>query len=190
MAAHASIAQTLNAFEALTDADLLALRKAAAIRLRGTQYTEPTDLLYEALTRCLDGRRRWPMKVPFPLFLANAMKSIAHSDRESHDARRVDRESDLATLARPDPLAELAPSAPSAEDNAIAAEEFRIARARAEELQSAFKDDPAARAVVSGWLSELSSSELMAKHSLSPKEYDAARKRVARKAAAVARRYQ
>ena len=47
-----------------------------------------------------------------------------------------------------------------------------------------------ARAVVEGWLRDLSAAELMEKHSLSPKEYDAARKRVARKAATVARRYQ
>ena len=190
MRKYASIENTLAAFETLSDSDLLALRKYASMRLGGTQYTEPADLLYEALTRCLDGRRQWPLDLPFTLFLNQTMRSIADADRDSCDARLVSRVSGREGASCADPFLGMGHNAPSAEDDAIAAESARFASARAEELRGEFKGDPAARAVLDGWLAELPAKELMAKHSLSTKEYDAARKRVSRRAALVARRYQ
>ena len=185
MAKHATIAQSLDAFESLTDSDMLALRKAASLLLQGTQFSEPADLIYEALTRCLDGRRHWPLTVPFTSFVRNAMRSISSAERDHYRARYGLGDSGVEAE-----LTEMGALAPSAEEDALASERARFGRARAEELQGSFKGDPMARAVVEGWLRDLSAAELMEKHSLSPKEYDAARKRVARKAATVARRYQ
>ena len=185
MAKHASVEEALGAFEALTDSDLLALRKAAWTLIQGTQYSEPADILYEALTRCLDGRRRWPLDAPFTSFLLNAMRSISSGDREVYRARYGIDESKLE-----EELIALGAVAPSAEEDAIAAERARFATARAEELRRSFKGDPAARAVMDGWLRDLTADEMMAKHSLSFKQFEAARKRVARKSANMARRYQ
>lgn len=185
MAQHASIAQALSEFEALTDSDLLALRKMASTLINGTQYSEPTDMIYEALTRCLDGRRNWPIGVPFTSFLLNSMRSISSAERSCYRARfgldesRVEEE-----------LIEIGAVAPSAEEDALAAERARFARARAEELRGSFKGDPVARAVMDGWLRDLTAAELMAEHALSFNQYEAARKRVARHAATIARRYQ
>ena len=185
MAKHASISQTLSAFEALTDGELLGLRRAATTLMQGTQFSEPTDLIYEALTRCLDGRRNWPLSAPFASFMLNAMRSIASGERQFYRARYGLDESTLE-----EELFEMGAVAPSAEQDALAAESARFARARAEELRGSFDGDPIARAVMDGWLRELTAAELMAKHKLSPKEYDAARKRVERQAATIARRYQ
>ncbi len=190
MAAFASIEEALEAFGRLTDQELIALRRAARLRIGGTIYTEPTDLIYEALNRCLDGRRHWPRGVPFTVFLANAMKSIANADRQSSGARLSISACDLPGADDGAEPAGFHAWAPSAEEDAIAAESARFARARAEELASAFKDDPSARAVVAGWLAELEPNEAMQKHELSATEYKAARQRVSRKAARVARRYQ
>ena len=190
MVAFESIEEALSAFAALTDKDLVALRKSAASRLGGTGYTEPADLIYEALTRCLDGRRRWPAGVPFPIFLANAMRSIASSERQAHGVRLSIRESDFSSEGSGDALERLVGHAPSAEEDAIAAEEARFATACAEELRGALRADPMARAVVDGWLSDLEPKEVMRERELTAQEYKAARQRASRKAAIVARRYQ
>ena len=190
MAAFESIEDALSAFATLTDKDLVALRKSAGARLGGTGYTEPADLIYEALTRCLDGRRRWPVGVPFPVFLANAMRSIASSERQARGARLAIHESDFPSGSSEDALDWLGGHAPSAEDEAIAAEGARSARARAEELRAALRADPMARAVVDGWLSDLEPNEVMRERELTAQQYKAARQRVSRKAALVARRYQ
>lgn len=183
MSNYATIQELFDAFSALSDADLLALRKAAYIRLGGTQYSEPADLIHEALTRCLDGRRHWPKAVPFTVFLANAMKSIADADRNLHSSRLVISAALLETPSRPDPLSDLGPRAPSAEEECIALEDLRLAREQTEELKRYFTNDPAALGVLSAWLAGLSGKEAIAAKSLTAKEYDAARKRLARRIA-------
>lgn len=180
MSDYATIQELFDAFSSLSDSDLLALRKAASLRLFNTQYTEPADLIHEALTRCLDGRRNWPKAVPFTVFLANAMKSIADADRNLHSSRLVISSALLETPSRPDPLSDLGPRAPSAEEDCIALENLRLARGQLEQLKRAFCDDPAALSVLHGWMAGMSSKETIAARSLSAKEYDAARKRVAR----------
>ena len=83
------------AIERLSDADLLRLKKAASILLGGTEYSNPMDLLNEALTRSLQGGlgvdgRHWPKGVPFKVFVKNAMKSIADTSRHSlHQTEEV-----------------------------------------------------------------------------------------------------
>lgn len=185
MPSHATIDELFAAFAALSDADLLALRKAASMRLPGTQFSEPMDLIHEALTRCLDGRRHWPKSVPFPVFLANAMKSIASADRNAHSVKMVIQASSLESDAWEDPLGSLGLTAPSAEEDCIALENDRLAEANARNLLLAFESDKAAGSVIAGWLDGLSAKEVMAKSSISPKEYDAARKRVERRIAAM-----
>lgn len=180
---YATIEELFEAFEKLSDADLLALRKAASCRLSGTQFTEPADLIHEALARCLDGRRRWPKDVPFPVFLSNAMKSISTADRNMHGVKRVIQASDLETERRPDPLGHFGARSPSAEDVCISLEDNRLAETLALELEKALKGDAAGLAIMTGWLSGMTAKELMEEQSLTPKEYDAARKRVGRKIA-------
>ena len=49
----ASIEEALEAFTNLSNRELIALRRFARSRIGGTCYTEPADLLHEALHRCL-----------------------------------------------------------------------------------------------------------------------------------------
>src|SRR5471030_443936 len=72
---HASIHEILLAFEQLTPAEKRALRDFARPRLDNTVYTEPDDLIHEALSRCLNGLRHWPKSVSFTLFFSNVIKS-------------------------------------------------------------------------------------------------------------------
>lgn len=170
------------AFEALTDSDLLALRKAASLRLDGTQFTEPADLLHEALTRCLDGRRHWPMEVPFPIFLFHAMKSIASADRRLHSSKLVIQASQLESDRWRDPLGSLGEMAPSAEADCIRLEDIRLGESLVADLREEFKDDRCVNAIMSTWPDELGSKEIIEISGMTFKEYDAARKRIERSA--------
>lgn len=170
------------AFAALTDSDLLALRKAASLRLNGTQFTEPADLLHEALTRCLDGRRHWPMDVLFPIFLFHAMKSISSADRRLHSSKLVIQASQLETECWRDPLGSLGEMAPSAEADCIRLEEIRLGEQLVADLRTEFHDDDDVNAIMSGWPEELGSKEVIEASGMTFKEYDAARKRIERSA--------
>lgn len=183
MSTYATVQELFAAFSSLSNSDLIALRKAASYRLSGTQYSEPADLIHEALARCVDGRRHWPKEVPFTVFLANVMKSIVSADRNLFSTRYVTLASTLETPVCMDPLGDLSPAAPSAEDDYIAMEDHRLAQAQIENLKMAFSNDPTALAVLSSWLQGLSGKEIISTYSLSEKDYDAARKRVARKVA-------
>ncbi len=181
MTNHASVEEILFAFRALSNADRLALRKSASLQLYGTPFTEPADLIHEALVRCLDEGRHWPKTVPFPVFFANAMKSIAWAARRRHAARLVVPGISLEALMDEDAMSELGLLAPSAEDVCVARENARLAKVQANRLKRDFDNDPAAKAVVAGFLSGLSSKEAIAAYAITHKEYEAGRKRVARK---------
>lgn len=178
MRCYATRDQLLSAFASLTNSDLLALRKAATRMLHGTQFSEPADLMHEGLTRCLDGRRQWPTEVSFPLFLSNAMRSIASADR-AH--RRpwvaVPDQEDLGELSRQE-VGEA--KGLSAEDERVEMERIAALLAGAEAIRQAFGDDPHATSVIGGWMSEQSASEVMAAEGMTHRDYDSARKRVQR----------
>jgi RNA polymerase sigma-70 factor (ECF subfamily) len=64
------------ALEQLGPAGRIRLEKIARNRLRGLN-TEWEDLLQEALTRILEGSRKWPRNLPIINFVAGVMKSLA-----------------------------------------------------------------------------------------------------------------
>lgn len=178
MTAYANYADLLGAFASLSDSDLLALRKSAIRLLDGTQFSEPADLLHEALTRCLDGRRQWPIEVSFPLFLSNAMKSIASADRAHRKAWRSISAKDNANDWSDDWLG--GASHPSVEDAALEMERLTAVKAGSEAIRAAFANDPDASLVIEGWMEDQTANEVIAGHGISTRDYDSARKRIQR----------
>ena len=114
------------AIERLSDANLLRLEKASSILLGGTEYSNPMELLNEALARALQGGlgadgRHWPSGVPFTVFVKNAMKSIADTSRHSlHQTEEV-LAGDLIDpdSVEGDPIELLANGTPSIEAQAL-----------------------------------------------------------------------
>lgn len=182
MIAVASIQDLLSAFAALTDSDLLALRKSASLSMRGTEYTEPADLIHEALARCLTGARSWPTHVPLTIFLANIMRSIANSDRRTKAALTTRAASQFGDDSGEDFLADFAGFAPSAEDVYIQSIQLRQAERALENLRSRFAEDRLASIVLAGWLSGRGGSEILEDSKMRLCDYDAARKRLQREA--------
>jgi RNA polymerase sigma-70 factor (ECF subfamily) len=78
------IAQALHA---LTEADLVRLRRIAQLRARALPDMQWTDLLNEAVLRALNGTRHWPESVPVIVFLAGVMRSLAEEQWRQHRAR-------------------------------------------------------------------------------------------------------
>ena len=75
---HHSPEEALAAIRSLRDSDKSVLLKIAKVyaRIRQTRY-DHEDLLHEAITRVLEGTRKWPTAVPFMAFMAGVMRAIA-----------------------------------------------------------------------------------------------------------------
>ena len=86
----ASTGDVARALAALTQADLLRLKRLAQQRARLVPGLDWEDLLNDALLRALDGSRRWPRGVPLRAFLAGIMRSLADA-RARERRQRIER---------------------------------------------------------------------------------------------------
>lgn len=188
MPLHATTTEINEAVEKLTAKDWMRLRTYASqliFETRRSPYQEPHDLINEALVRALDGRRKWPLAIPFRLFVARTMESVINHDTDRMDNKPGAHTSFDLFQADGEELAFNA-FAPSAEDEALAAERRRI---RMEALLAADKalaneGDTLARVVLRGMLEELSQSQLARRTKAAPKDLDAAKRRVQRRLSA------
>ena len=173
----ATIPDILLAFEQLTASEKKALRDFSKPRLDNTVYTEPDDLIHEALSRCLNGQRHWPKSVPFPLFFCNVMKSIASTERRSSKQNIFMSSDDLGS----DELARRGILHPSAEEDYISQQERHDLVKKWEKLQEVLEGDAEAIAVFEAQLEGLSAFEIRERHQLSLATYDISRRRLKRK---------
>ena len=176
--AHASTEELIEAWEALDERGMLILRKVARSLIRGTEFTEPLDLMHEAFERCLDGRRNWPTEIEFSVCLGNIMRSVACAERLR--ARRGPKFEEFD-----ESLAEFDKSAchPSVERQAVACEEDAARREAADKVRRSLAGDEAAQKVLGGMLAGLSPKEMRASFHMDDKAFEAARMRVMRRAA-------
>ena len=179
MTAHATTDQILDAFARLTDAELLALREAARQRCGGTRFSEPLDLIHEALYLTLEGRRNWPLGVEFTLYLSMTMRSVADAERRRQETR-------LTVRVSFEEVAEVAPHrmacSRSAEDDASAAEQERRSEDILSSAKASLANDAQAQAVFIGLLEGRAPGQLREELDMTVKEFDAARHRAMRKA--------
>ena len=175
---NATTDQIMKAYLNLDEDELLALRIYAGQRLFSSDYTEPLDLMHEALVRALEGRRNWPLSVNFGLFMALTMRSIVSNEAGRALHRPGSRLSLDALSTGSDALSV---ATPSVEEELIAFEEVAMARKVAERVKAALKDDELALKVLSGMLSGLSPREMCASFHMDAKAFDAARHRVLRR---------
>lgn len=91
----ATVDEIRHAFEALTECDLLRLDRAAKAVMAGTEYSDPADLVNEAMMRTLRAARGekgrvWPTSVPFMAYLIQTMKGLADDSLNSHYTKLTD----------------------------------------------------------------------------------------------------
>jgi DNA-directed RNA polymerase specialized sigma24 family protein len=121
-----------------------------------TQYGYE-DLLQEALTRVLEGKRAWPRRLPIVVFLRGVMRSIASDwvPESLDDAVDVD---EIGCASHP-----------------------AAARIDAQKMLSLFDDDPIAQAIFVAMLEGARGEELRELSGLAPKDYETKRTKMRRR---------
>ncbi|WP_287876838.1 hypothetical protein [Acidovorax sp.] len=178
---YASPEQVLAAFESLPDADLLAIRAVAARYIRGTRYTEPADLIHEVLDKCMQGTRHWPMNVPLGAFINEAMKSIALADRATKEHTHVVHLDTGGFDALDQDLMSAHISFMNPQELCEAKQLEELGKAKISALKQAFSDDPIAKILIVAWSNNVQTKDVLTLNNISKKDYDAARKRIARR---------
>jgi len=169
----ASADQLAQAIRALAPSDHIKLGAVARMRAARVAGLDWEDLLQEAVSRALGGRRRWPFEVPLVHFLAGVMRSIA-----SDHARRRALGSEIS-VSDPDhevALAAIAADTPGAEE--IAAERDLAVR-----LRLLFDGDADALAIIEGLSRGLTAAEIQQSAGMEQGRYDSSRRRIRRQIA-------
>lgn len=178
---YATAQEALDAFENLSNKDLLALRALAARYIRGTRYSEPADLIHEVLHRLLIGVRNWPKNVVFAAYVAQTMRSISNSERNCFENTKVlhfDAYGSLDSVDQELMSAHISYMNPEDAFQSAQASSFGVAKVSA--LKAAFANDPIAKTLINAWANNIQTKSILAQGRISQKDYDAARKRIAR----------
>lgn len=179
---HATTEQILEAFQNLTETEMLALHKFASKVIRAHPdlpeiYSEPLDLIHEALHRSLVGRRNWPVNLAFTLHMVQTIRSVL-----GHDRKRIHNRADrMVSIADGSELGSSAAGWPSLDEQAMAFEQIGLARKMAERARAGMTGDEVAQDVLEGMLAGLSPKETCQHYGIAAREFDAARHRVMRK---------
>lgn len=162
------------ALRAIPASGLIRLKAKAAFHAPGTGM-DGGDLLHEAILRAMNGDegRRCPTDVAVPVFLDNAMRSIANGERVKC-ARLIPIETNDFGETKGIILLD---SSPSPEDVAIGRIDLSRIRPR---IETAFADDPQVLAVLLGIAENALPDEIREVEPMTENEYLAARKRLRR----------
>lgn len=176
----ASTEEVIAALNALADADRLRLRGFARWRVKGLGRAALgrtfEDLLGDAITAILGGRRHWdPAAVPFLGFLLGVVRSISSHWRESFDEEEAHLDCEVRSDRAEDGPVELARSNQPGADRQVAA------RSQLDAINKLFEDDHEALLVIEGLGEGMSGPEIQQALGMSSKDYDATVKRMRRR---------
>jgi DNA-directed RNA polymerase specialized sigma24 family protein len=159
----------------VTEMDLLRLKSIARLYARGLPPDVSwDDLLQEAITRVLTGKRVQPEGVGMVAFLGGVIRSLRadHIRRARHGLERNDprwiNEADDERFEL-----ELLDPAADPERALIATEEIH-------KIRQLFAEDPVALHIIDGLAEGLAAEQIRARNGISRTEYDSARKRMRR----------
>jgi hypothetical protein len=158
----------------------------------GSEYSHPDQLIQAAVTTALvaadgDRGRRWPVKIPFLVFLKMTMKGLAHDSRvhlermrPTSDVRTARRDPDSAEDEEYNILEFRLPATPSFEQVAIEKEERAdrryAAHADSARLLKYFKRKPKVMAIIAGLAAGKRGHEIWEQAGLSKREYESAQR--------------
>lgn len=194
---HATVEELSRALTMLTAAEQLRLYSRARLLVWGTEYTNPQELLNEAVKRALiaasgskqngERGRPWPIdRVQFPAFLSGCMDSIADTSRDSLSQTQVDRLEALAGDNKDvDTVIHRAGHwNTDVVDQAIDVEDTLDRQERAQTdvhiIEAHFKGDQEVLAVMEGERADMPVAEVLALFNLDQRTYDTARRRLRR----------
>ncbi len=154
-----SRAEVERAILSLSDGEKTALVKIARVyaRKRNTPYDQE-DLIYEAYTRIIDQRRKWPRGEPAIKFIGGVIVSIAWEWRNSVE---VNQEAEF--------------------DDKGAEEQGTVARIDARIILDIFADDVVAQRLVAAMIEGARGEELQNLSGLTSTEYESKRRKIRRR---------
>ena len=164
-----------DAIRGLSDAESGRLRKVAAAYARGRPI-EADDLLQEAFRRALDGNRTWPAHVTVVKFLAEAMRSIAHGEKEKGDKQPL--LVPIANHSNSEPVADPPDARPDPEQLVMSNE---AVAAMTETMLTLFEDDPTAQIILEGIMEGVEGEELRELTELDATAYQSKRRLIRRR---------
>jgi DNA-directed RNA polymerase specialized sigma24 family protein len=152
----------------------------------GTPYEDEDDLIHEVIFRHAEEQRHWPVGVDLVTYIVNCARSIAYSSRRHHSRKNVSLDALLEATGdiqagEPSGLRRQSRAAgfsPSAEDVAIERERFRHCLATVETIGDLLADDPLARKVLKGMLTDMTPTEMRNDFNERESAIKAARQRV------------
>ncbi|WP_244138166.1 hypothetical protein [Burkholderia vietnamiensis] len=189
--AYATAEEIGEAIEMLTEAELGRIHRAAQYALFGTEYTDPLELLGEAVQRTLEGvgvkeGRHWPKDVHFVAYIIRTMQSIAEGSSSSITQSRTTY---LETMAGREGDAESALAregfhSPDVVEQALEIEETKERQARAVAdaalIDAHFANDEEIQFLIMGDKDGMKPSEIRAVSGMDQTAYDTARRRFRR----------
>jgi DNA-directed RNA polymerase specialized sigma24 family protein len=159
--------QAALALKLITAMDLLRLKSIARLYARGLPADVAwDDLLQEAITRVLTGKRVKPDEIPMVTFLGGIMRSLRsdHLRRARFGLRH----------------GESSPQVNEVLDPAADPERALIAADELEKIRLLFVNDSIALQIVNGLAAGLSADQIRTHNGIPRKDYDSARKRMRR----------
>lgn len=179
------------AFEALSDMELVRLRKIALVHMPGSVYASPDEIINEAICRTLNAAnggkgRRWPKDVPFFAYLTQVIRGLGSDSRESEHQSKTVRLEAMAPegATTEDVLGFLEHYHPDALSNAIEieADQERETRAKADldRIDAHFAGDSQVTWLILGIKDGLSVAEIKELSDMTQTQYDTAMRRFRR----------
>lgn len=187
----ATVEDIRQAIEALSETDLLRLRKAAAIHIGGTEYHDPMELVNEAVCRTMsaangDPGRRWRKSVPFQAYMVQTIRGLSSDSRDGLPQARTRRLE--ATAADDASRDELMGSVGHCEPDILSAhieQEEREnrrdqAKATTNLIDSHFSDDNEVVFIIMGHKDDMTPAEIRDLGEMTETQYNTARRRFRR----------
>ncbi|MBP0637993.1 sigma-70 family RNA polymerase sigma factor [Cupriavidus sp. AcVe19-6a] len=169
------------ALEAFQAAEWQRARYLAAAFCGGLTGWKPDDLLQEAMVKLLDGTRVWPRDVHPLVVLKNVLHSIASNERKHNDASPIDENVVLDAFEAEDD-----DHTPQAHGRvAVTPEDEASGKQQMVALYEALDGDADLELLAMAWADGIRGAEARDELGWDEKTYDAARKRLLRKLAAV-----
>ncbi len=162
------------AIAALTAKEKLMLLRGAELFCYINGFELPDDLLQEALTRAVEGRRKCPRSLPIVPFIWSSMRSIADAAAKRKRRSRID------IFAEPED-AEEEEQLDGAGVEVRDPERLAAARDALAKVETLFQDDVEVSILIEELANGLKGEELRASLGLTDAELDTIRKRMHRK---------
>lgn len=171
----ATSAEIIHSFSNLSNADLSRLKSIAQLRARGLVTFDWEDLIQEAVSRALEGFRKWPKNIPFIAFLAQTIRSIANEEWRRLINQNTTNASDLDSIDGEDPLIDQLAITLINPEREIIAKNILVT------IESLFINDKDATAILLGSAHGDSPDVIQGKSNLTLTQYASAQKRIRRK---------